>query len=69
MKFVLAALAALALAACNPPAPQASAPSTPGSASYTPANFQLPQGGDCKAEIARYRAIVTRVTTFLFGAT
>jgi hypothetical protein len=48
---VLAALAALALAACNAPAPQASAPS------YTPANFELPEGSDCKAVIARYRAV------------
>ena len=55
--LVLTTLAAFALAACNAPAPQASAPPTPGSASYTPANFQLPEGGDCKAEIARYRAI------------
>ncbi len=56
---VLAALAALALAACNTPAPQASAapPPAPGAAPYTPANFQLPEGSDCRAVIARYRAV------------
>jgi hypothetical protein len=48
---------ALALAACNAPAPQASAPPVPGSVAVTPPNFQLPEGGDCSAEIARYRAI------------
>ncbi len=50
--------AALALAACNStaPAPQAAAPA-PGSAAVTPPGFQLPAGGDCSAEIARYRAI------------
>lgn len=51
------ALAAFALAACNTPTPQGSAPPTPGSAVVTPSNFQLPEGGDCLAEIARYRAI------------
>jgi len=55
---ILAALAALTVAACNAPAPQASAPPpAPGSVEYTPANFTLPEGGDCKAAIARYRAI------------
>ena len=55
--LVFAALAALALSACNTPAPQASAPPVPGSVAVTPQNFQLPEGGDCHAEIARYRAI------------
>jgi hypothetical protein len=49
--------AAFAVAACNAPAPQASVPPTPGSAAVTPSNFQLPEGGDCSAVIARYRAI------------
>ncbi len=56
--LVLAAFpAALALAACNAPAPQAAPPPAPGSVAVTPPNFQLPEGSDCKAEIARYRAI------------
>jgi len=55
---VLSALAALALAACNAPAPQASAPPPkPGTIDTTPANFALPEGSDCKAVIARYRAV------------
>ncbi len=55
---VFAALAGVVVAACNPPAPQASAPSpAPGTVVYTPANFQLPEGNDCKAVIARYRAV------------
>ena len=55
--LVFAVFAALGLAACNAQSPQASAPPTPGSVAVTPQNFQLPQGGDCRAEIARYRAI------------
>jgi hypothetical protein len=51
------AFAAFALCACNAAAPQASAPPTPGSVTVTPSNFQLPEGGDCSAKIARYRAI------------
>ena len=54
---VFAALAALAVGACNGPAPQASAPPPPGSVAVTPPGFQLPEGGDCKATIARYRAV------------
>src|SRR5271169_6910020 len=46
-----------ALAACNAPAPQVSAPSAPGSVAVTPPGFQLPEGTDCSAKIARYRAI------------
>ena len=53
------AFAALALAACNAPAPQASPPATPGSLAVTPSDFHLPEGGDCAAEIARYRAILS----------
>ena len=56
-RSVLAAAFALALAACNPPAPQASASPAPGSVAVTPSNFTLPEGSDCAAEIARYRAI------------
>jgi hypothetical protein len=55
--LVLAVFAALALAACNTPAPQASAPPAPGTVAVTPANFQLPEGSDCRAVIARYRAV------------
>jgi hypothetical protein len=51
------ALAAFALAACNAPAPQASALPPPGSVAVTPPGFQLPQGDDCSAKIARYRAV------------
>ena len=54
--FIVVALAAFALAACNAPAPQATPPS-PGSVAVTPQNFQLPEGSDCKAVIARYRAV------------
>jgi hypothetical protein len=50
-------VAGFALAACNTPAPQASAPPTPGSVAVTPPGFQLPEGGDCSAKIARYRAV------------
>ncbi len=56
--FVAAALVALAVAACNAPAPQVSAPSpAPGTVSYTPSSFQMPEGSDCRAAIARYRAV------------
>src|SRR5271154_4258749 len=51
------ALAGFALAACNAPAPQASTPPAPGSVAVTPPGFQLPQGDDCAAKIARYRAV------------
>jgi hypothetical protein len=51
------AVAGFALAACNAPAPQASAPPAPGSVAVTPPGFQLPQGDDCSAKIARYRAV------------
>lgn len=52
------AFAALALADCNAPAPQASAAPVAGSVAVTPSDFHLPEGGDCAAEIARYRAIL-----------
>ena len=51
------AFAGFALAACNAPAPQASASPAPGSVAVTPPGFQLPQGDDCSAKIARYRAV------------
>lgn len=55
---LFAAFVALALAACNAPAPQASAPPPKaGTVDYTPAGFTLPEGSDCKAVIARYRAV------------
>ena len=54
---------AAALAACNasapPPvaAPPPAAAPPPGSVSVTPQGFELPAGGTCAGEIARYRAI------------
>ncbi|MGO8798430.1 MAG: hypothetical protein ACLQE9_02615 [Roseiarcus sp.] len=55
---LLAAFAALSLAGCNSggPAPGA-APPAPGSIVVAPSNFQMPQGGGCAGEIARYRAV------------
>ncbi len=49
--------ACFALVACNAPAPQASAPPALGSVAVTPTGFQLPEGADCSAKIARYRAV------------
>lgn len=49
--------AALALAACNAPAPQPAAPPIAGSVAVTPPGFTLPEGSDCAAKIARYRAV------------
>jgi hypothetical protein len=58
MKTIAPLLAVgLLLAACNTPAPQASAPPAPGSVAVTPPGFQLPEGTDCPARIARYRAV------------
>jgi curli biogenesis system outer membrane secretion channel CsgG len=58
MKMLVSLLVAcFALAACNAPAPQASAPPAPGSVAVTPPGFQLPAGADCSAKIARYRAV------------
>jgi hypothetical protein len=51
------AFAAFALAACNAPAPTASPPPAAGSLAVTPPDFHLPEGGNCSADIARYRAI------------
>ncbi len=51
------AVAGFALAACNAPTPQASPPPAPGSVAVTPPDFHLPEGGDCSAKIARYRAV------------
>ena len=50
-------VACFAVAACNAPAPQASAPPAPGSVAVTPPGFQLPGGADCSAKIARFRAV------------
>ena len=50
--FIVALLASSAALA------QASDPQ-PGSIAVTPPGFQLPAGGDCRAKIARYRAIQT----------
>ena len=49
--------ACFALTACNAPAPQASSPPPPGSVAVTPPGFKLPEGTDCSARIARYRAV------------
>ena len=57
MKALAPLVACLALAACNAPTPQASAPPTPGSVAVTPPGFELPEGADCSAKIARYRAV------------
>jgi curli biogenesis system outer membrane secretion channel CsgG len=54
---VLLVVACFALAACNAPAPQTSAPPAPGSVAVTSPGFQLPEGTDCSAKIARYRAV------------
>jgi hypothetical protein len=55
---LLAAIAALCLAGCNSAgtAP-AAAPPAPGSLAVAPSNFQMPQGGGCAGDIARYRAV------------
>jgi hypothetical protein len=57
MKILVLFAACFALAACDAPAPQASAPPAPGSVAVTPPGFQLPPGADCSAKIARYRAV------------
>ena len=49
-------LAALMLAGCNAPAPQAAAPAQP-TIVVTPQDFHLPAGGSCSGEVARYRAL------------
>jgi hypothetical protein len=51
------ALAGFALAACNAPAPLAMSPPGPGSVAVTPPGLHLPEGVDCSAKIARYRAV------------
>jgi hypothetical protein len=55
---LLAVIAALCLAGCNSagPAP-AAAPPAPGSLVVAPSNFQMPQGGGCAGDVARYRAV------------
>jgi hypothetical protein len=55
--FAALVAACFALPACNAPAPQTSAPPAPGSVTVTPPGFQLPEGADCSAKIARYRAV------------
>ena len=54
MRLTPALAAVLCLAA---PAFAQTADPVPGSRSVTPQDFQLPPGGDCAQEIARYRAI------------
>jgi hypothetical protein len=41
----------------RPGAAASAPPAAPGTVAYTPSNFQLPEGTDCKAAIARYRAV------------
>ena len=53
----LVLFAALALSACNSTATAPQPAPVPGSVAVTPPGFQLPAGGNCSAEIARYRAI------------
>lgn len=53
MRRLAAALALLSVA----PVALAQEEPKPGSLSVTPPGFELPKGGDCNAEIARYRAI------------
>lgn len=56
----VAALACLALAACNSPAPQAPAPQAAAPTAQspvTPSSFKLPDGAGCSGEIARWQAI------------
>ncbi len=53
-------LAVLMLAGCNaaaPPPQTVAVAQAPGSLTATPPNFQLPEGGSCMGDIARYRAI------------
>jgi hypothetical protein len=49
--------AALVLVVFSAPALAQQADPKPGSISVTPQGFQLPSGGSCSGEIARYRAI------------
>ena len=55
---LLAALAALALAGCNSTGPAPGTPPlAPNSIVVAPSNFQMPQGGGCAGDVARYRAV------------
>jgi hypothetical protein len=55
---LMAAFAALMLTGCNSSGPTASAaPPAPNSIVVAPSNFQMPQGGGCAGEVARYRAV------------
>ena len=51
--FAALSFAALGLAACN-----TTAPPPPGSSAMTSPDVKLPEGSDCAAVIARYRAVV-----------
>jgi hypothetical protein len=51
-------LASLALIALASPAFAQQSEPKPGSITVTPPGFQLPAGGSCGGEIARYRAIM-----------
>ncbi len=51
------ALAGFVLVACSAPTPQASPPPAPGSVAVTPPDFHMPEGANCSAKIARYRAV------------
>ena len=52
--FALLGIAAASLAGCN----TAAVPPTPAAVSAAPSDASLPQGSDCAALIARYRAVV-----------
>jgi hypothetical protein len=53
---LLAAIVALCVGGCNSAGP-APAAAPPGSLAVAPSNFQMPQGGGCPGDIARYRAV------------
>ena len=57
MRLALAFVSGIWLAASAVPALSQAVDPLPGSRRVTPEGFQLPPGGDCGAEIARYRAI------------
>jgi hypothetical protein len=60
LRFVVPAVVAVALAACNQsaPTPAVQPPQERTSASFvTPQNFRLPEGAGCSGDIARFRAV------------
>jgi hypothetical protein len=58
MRFAIAVLFILPLAACNQGATAPEPPRERTSASFvTPAGFRLPEGAGCSGDIARFRAV------------